>query len=245
MFNNDLTESMSGTACMIIIMLVLPLCVALAEERTVFFREDFNTLDEWEPLYFDNIDAHSQYAIEADNDSKYLKATSKKSASGLVFKKQFNVYSYSKARWRWKVSNVYKKGNAKIKKGDDYPLRIYIIFKYDPKKASFGEKIKYSAAKLVYGEYPPHSGLNYIWANKQHEEKYITNTYTDKAEMIVLQEGNENVGKWVTEEVNIIDDYKKAFGTSPPDTASIAVMNDSDDTGEESTSYLDFIEVYK
>ncbi|MCK5347452.1 MAG: DUF3047 domain-containing protein, partial [Candidatus Heimdallarchaeota archaeon] len=74
----------------------------------------------------------------------------------------------------------YRNGNAKTKEGDDYPIRIYVIFKYDPKRAGFFEKLKYNSAKLVYGEYPPHSALNYIWANKEHKERIITSAYTDK-----------------------------------------------------------------
>lgn len=46
-------------------------------------------------------------------------------------------------------------GDAATKDGDDYALRIYIIFPYDPAEASFGTKLKYNAAKLIYGEYPP------------------------------------------------------------------------------------------
>ena len=63
--------------------------------------------------------------------------------------------------------------------------------------------------------------------------------------MIILEAGTEKVGQWVEEEVDIIEDYRKAFGTLPPQTASIAVMNDSDNTGERSISYVDYIEVYK
>ena len=39
------------------------------------------------------------------------------------------------------------------------------------------------------------------------------------------------------------DDYRKAFGKDPPKTASIAIMNDSDNTGEAAVSYVEFIEV--
>ena len=49
----------------------------------------------------------------------------------------------------------------------------------------------------------------------------------------------------VGEEADVIEDYKKAFGVSPPAVASIAIMNDSDNTGESSVSYIDFIEVFK
>ena len=180
-----------------------------------------------------------------DDGGNYLQAASNASASGLIYKNTFNVYDYPRIRWRWMVENVYKKGNAKEKSGDDYPLRIYIIFKYDPDRAGFFESLKYSSAKRIYGEYPPHSALNYIWANRDYKEEIITNTYTDRAEMILLQKGSSNVGKWITEDVNILEDYRKAFGEDPPPIASIAVMNDSDNTGERSVSYLDYIEIYK
>ena len=226
------------------------LCMSAAvpvhsEERTVFLREDFNDLNKWKPLYFPKIEKHSSYAIESNDSESYLKAESHASASAVVYKGEINIYQYPRMGWRWKVENVYRNGNATTKSGDDYPLRIYIVFKYDPEKAGFMEKLQYKAAKLIYGEYPPHSSLNYIWANRDHRERIITNAYTEKAKMVLLQKGESNVGKWLIHDVNIIEDYQEAFGHRPPPIASIAVMNDSDNTGEKSVSYLDYIEVYR
>jgi len=62
--------------------------------------------------------------------------------------------------------------------------------------------------------------------------------------MIVLQTGEVNAGKWIEQEVDIIDDYHKAFGEDPPSIASIAIMNDSDNTGERAVSYIDYIDIY-
>jgi Ca2+-binding EF-hand superfamily protein len=62
--------------------------------------------------------------------------------------------------------------------------------------------------------------------------------------MVVMEQGAAHVGKWMTEETNMLDDYRKAFGIEPPASASIAIMNDSDDTGEYAVSYVDFLEVY-
>ena len=120
-----------------------------------------------------------------------------------------------------------------------------LIFQYDPKKAGFGKKLKYETAKLMYGEYPTDSTLNYIWANKEYEERIITNTYTDRAQMILLQMESENIGTWQIKDVHILDDYRKAFGTDPPPIASLAIMNDSDNTGEHAVSYVDYIEIYQ
>lgn len=217
---------------------------AYSGERRVLFREDFNDLNRWKPFYFKKIEKHSSYSVESSGNETYLKAESNGSASAIIYDGRFSVYEYPQARWRWKVENVYQKGNAATKEGDDYPLRIYLIFEYDPQKAGFWEKAKYSSARLIYGEYPPHSSLNYIWANRKHSKPILTNTYTEKSKMIPLQQGESNLGKWIIQEVNILEDYKRAFGGKPPRIASIAIMNDSDNTGEHSVSYLDFIEIY-
>lgn len=218
---------------------------AYSQEKHIFTREDFNSLDDWSPLFFPKIRKHSIYAVVREQNGSYLKAESNASASGIIYRKEFNVYDYPKIRWRWKISNVYKKGDAKEKSGDDYPIRIYVIFKYDPEKATINQKIRYGLAKIIYGKYPPQNSLNYIWANKKYPEKIITNPYASEAKMIIMEAGAEKAGEWITEESDIIEDYKKAFGVLPPSIAGIAIMNDSDNTGESSVSYVDYIEVSK
>jgi Protein of unknown function (DUF3047) len=39
--------------------------------------------------------------------------------------------------------------------------------------------------------------------------------------------------------------HKLAFNRNPPEVATIAIMNDSDNTGEASVSYIDFIEILR
>jgi len=63
--------------------------------------------------------------------------------------------------------------------------------------------------------------------------------------LIALEKGKEKVGMWQEEKVNILWDYRAAFGADPPASASIAIMNDPDNTGQASASYLNFIEVFK
>lgn len=225
----------------ILSLLLVPGREVTAGNGQLLIREDFVTLDDWVPVTFPKIDRHSVYEVEKTGSGSVLVATSDASASGIRYVKEFDVFTFPVVRWRWKVENVYEAGDVERKSGDDYPLRIYIIFKYDPERASFGERLTYGLAKTVYGAYPPHSSLNYIWANRKHEKSIYTSTYTDRAKMFILRAGKAETGRWVEEEIHIVEDYQKAFGGLPPATASLAIMNDADNTGESSVSYMDYI----
>jgi len=197
-----------------------------------------------ETIDLQKIEKHTLYSIVNDSpEESVLMAESEGSASGIIWKETFNVNESPDLRWRWKISNVYTKGNAKEKSGDDYPIRIYVMFEYDPETAGFWESALYESVKLIYGEYPPHSSLNYIWANKNFEEDIIPNPFTDKAQMILLEHGTRYVGEWRNESVNILEDYRRAFGESPPKRASLAIMSDSDNTGQSAQAWIDFIEL--
>jgi hypothetical protein len=73
----------------------------------------------------------------------------------------------------------------------------------------------------------------------------MTSPYTNKARMILLEKSQNKVGTWQDEEVKIMEDYQRAFGTKPTAHARIAVMNDSDNTRESSVSYLEYIVIFK
>ena len=205
----------------------------------VLLKEDFNNLDNWEPLTFEKIEEHSSY----ETRDSVLVARSNNSASGIKLKKTYDIYKYPVLKFKWKTNNVYKKGDARTKAGDDYPIRIYVMFEYNPDNASFFEAIKYDFAKTIYGEYPPHSTINYIWSNKEQNEKYITSAYTDRAKMAILNSGEGKLNLWQEHTVNVLENYKKAFGEEPPANVTLAIMSDSDNTGESSESYVDYIEV--
>ncbi len=208
-------------------------------------HETFDDLDAWEPLELPKVDTESRYAIEREDGEAYLRAESRASASGLVWKRRFNTHVYPNLRWRWRVNNVYEKGDASKKSGDDFPLRIYVMFEYDPSKLSLVERIRYQSAKLATGEFPPHAVVHYMWANRPHDDAVIPNAYTSRCRMIPLQAGAERVGTWIEQDVDILADYRRAFGGEPPKMATIAIMNDSDDTGEASVSFLDDLEIYR
>jgi len=238
-----LGQKMMGYRIAALVIALIFLTGFVHAEEGVFFREDFLDLDNWEPLTFPKIERHTAYAAVTEGGRSFLKAESRASASAIVLKKTFDVRSHPILRWRWKVDNVYRNANGTEKEGDDYPIRVYVTFEYDPRQADLMEKVRYAAAKALYGKYPPHSSLNYVWASDPRAGEVIVSPFTEKARMIVLERGAARVGQWVGETADIVRDYRKAFGYDPPATASIAIMNDSDNTGEASVSYVEFIEI--
>jgi hypothetical protein len=135
------------------------------------------------------------------------------------------------------VENLLSKADVTRKQGDDYPARIYVAFAYDPGRASLSQRIKYEAAHLIYGEYPPHSGLNYIWESKAPLGTIVPNPFTDRVRMIVVDSGPARVGQWVEHERNVLEDYKQAFREEPPMISGIAIMTDADNTQESAVAY--------
>lgn len=211
----------------------------------ILFREDFQDLDQWKEIFFPKIPVHTKYTAMRDAHGTYLKAESHASASLLVYRKPFNPYEFPKVKWRWKIDGVLPRADLRTKEGDDVPIRIYIAFAYDPAKAGAWTRLQYKTARLIYGEYPPLNSLNYIWSSREHEEKIMTSAYTDRNRMIILQQGKSKAGIWIEEEVNIVADYRRAFGEDPPHEATIGIMNDSDNTKGKAVSYISSIMVYR
>ncbi len=193
--------------------------------------------DGWEPLEFPNIERHSDYQLVIDDGTQVVRAQTDNSASGLIARMHLEPGAHLTIRWRWKISNIYDKGDARRKSGDDYPARIYVAFAFQPDSASLFERAKRAAVSTLFGEDLPGNGLNYIWANRLPVGTVVTNPFTDQTQMIAVNSGAARAGQWVTVERDIVADYRRAFGTAPPAIVGIGIMSDSDNTGESATAW--------
>jgi hypothetical protein len=191
----------------------------------------------WEPLTFKKVERHTRYSVLEQDGRFVVKAEARASASGLIRRLDLDPQSVSVLRWSWKVENLLDKADIARKQGDDYPARIYVTFVYDPSKASVGQRMRYEAARLIYGQYPPHAGLNYVWDGKAVAGSIRLNAYTARVRMIVVESGAARLGQWVAYERDILEDYRRAFGAEPPRISGVAIMTDADDTGGAAIAY--------
>ncbi len=234
-----------------IVCFILSLSDLKAEVLTLSGNRDISILDSeildnalksdalpegWEELKFAKIKNHTKYEVVKDGGKTVLRAKASGSASGLVKKVKIDLKEFPLLSWKWKVGGVLKGGDASKKSGDDYPARIYITFEYAPEATPFWDRVKYKAAKLIYGDVPS-SAINYIWANKLKKSSFTPNAYTDKVIMFAVESGDTLKGRWATETRNVYEDYKLAFGKEPPLVSTIALMTDTDNTGEVVEAY--------
>lgn len=209
------------------------------------FSEMTSLEDGWEPLEFPNIDRHSRYQLVDDSGEQVVEATTDNSASGLIARVSVEPGDSLILRWRWKVSNVFEQGDARRKDGDDYPARIYVAFEFEPEDAGFFERARRKAVEVVFGEELPGNALNYIWANRLTVGEIVANPFTDTTMMVAVNSGADTTGSWVTVERDIVEDYKAAFSRKPPKLAGVAIMSDSDNTGESATAWYGDVQLIR
>jgi hypothetical protein len=192
--------------------------------------EAFRLIDDFESGFTERWErrdfrGETDYSIAAMDGGHCLMAKSAASASGLIYRLRYDLQDYPVLSWRWKVDHILANGDASRKEGDDYSARIYVVFPHwIPLKTR---------------------SINYIWANRLPRGSHRPNAFYDKAIMVAVQSGAENVGRWITERRDVYDDYRALFGEAPPSVGAIALMTDTDNTGESASACYDDIRIEK
>ncbi len=176
----------------------------------------------WEEKSFQG---HTEYRVVAEGDGHVLQADSRAAASGLIYKIDYDLKNWPVLAWRWKIDQVLAKGDAHTKAGDDYAARVYVVF--------------------PHWFFPKTKSINYIWANKLPQGEVIPNPFIGNARMVAVESGPARAGEWVEERRNVLDDYRKIFGEEPPAVGAIAIMTDTDNTGETTRAWYDDLRLEK
>jgi hypothetical protein len=122
---------------------------------------------------------------------------------------------------------------------------VYVTFEQNPARGNLVDRARAAVIRAFYGVEPPYAGLDYIWERRVPAGTVVPNAYTDRVRMIVVESGADRVGQWVTEQRNVYEDYKRAFGEEPTAISGIAVMTDADDTGERATAWYGNISFHR
>lgn len=199
---------------------------------------DTGSLSNWSPIPLPLVSRPTNYSVVTADGAKAIAIESEDGASGLVYDHVFNIYATPVLHWSWEALNVLTKGNAKTRQGDDYAVRIYVMFPYDGSRLSLLERIRSETVRRLLGYYPPSEILTYAWANRPQPRQPLPNAFSDRGAMFFPDAGTAHLGQWRSHTANLLDDFRKAFGTDPQKTFRVAIMGDSDNTHEQTKAYI-------
>jgi hypothetical protein len=168
----------------------------------------------WEKKVFKG---ETAYRPVVEEGRPAVKAESRATASALIYKISLDPKAYPRLSWSWKIVNTIDKGDERTKAGDDYAARVYVVF---PSALFWRTR-----------------AVNYIWANRLSPGAFLPNAFTGNAVMVAVESGDGNAGRWIDEERDLVEDYRRAFGEDPPAIGAVAIMTDTDNTGEEAVAW--------
>ena len=192
----------------------------------------------WRPVVVDAKRPQTQFSLVTDDGTTVLRAHAKAAASAVARDRPFDTLAYPRLQWRWKTARLIERSNIAEKSGDDFPLRLYVLFDYDITRLPFGARTKLRLGRMMFGDALPTAALCYVWATREPVGTIVANAYTDRVRMVVVASGPARLNEWVSVERDIDADFRTAFGEPPPAVTGIVLATDTDDTGEEAVSHF-------
>lgn len=174
------------------------------------------------------------YSVVRDTESgaNVVEAKAVGAAAALGVRLDFDTAQTMLLRFKWRVGNMIDASDPRTKEGDDYAARIYVTFAHDPARETFREKAQNLLFKTFYGEIPPRAALAYVFTHRAKPNEIIVSPYTSRVRKIVVDADAASIGAWKSFERDIYADYKRAFGEEPTRISGVAIMVDTDNTGE-------------
>lgn len=168
-----------------------------------------SSLKGWEEKIFTG---STSYRLSDLKGKKILVAESQNCASGLIKKIHVDIKKYPFLNWSWRLENRLNIENEKLKSGDDYAARIYVVVD--------GGILKWRSR-----------ALSYVWANGAQKGDIWQNAFVGQnAVMMALRSRQDSLLTWYSERRNVYEDLKGLFGKEFQSIDAIAIMTDSDNS---------------
>lgn len=191
----------------------------------------------WEPWTLSKFKKPTQYSLVDDDGRTVIKASAHASASGLVHRLAVDPRRFPLLQWRWMVTDLIARADNARKNAEDSPVRVVVSFDGDIDMLPLDDRVFFDNVRLVSGQQLPYATLMYIWENRAPKASVIPNPHTSRIRMIVAESGRDKVGAWQEVTRNVYEDFKRAFGEEPGKITAIAIMTDTDNTGDNVYAY--------
>lgn len=168
-----------------------------------------------------------KYSIMEQDSNKYLHYDGTEAmhlSFPLINKKWVNLKKTPILSWRWRVEKVPKGGNESKNNLNDSAAGVYVVYSF-------------------VGIFKIPKTIKYAWSATLPKGTILSKNFNEQ-KIVILESGMKESGKWITMRRNIAQDYRKLFGSDPPDRPiAILLLSDGDSTGNECIADYDDIEL--
>jgi hypothetical protein len=165
------------------------------------------------PAYdFQVVEQEGKRAIHLRSEDEGSTIT--KNVKGKVHLKQTPILE-----WSWKAVVLPNGGDARTKELDDQAVQVFVSW----------ERFPQTVRSRVIG---------YVWDTTAPVGTIVKSQKTQTVTYVVLRSGTAELGKWISERRNVVEDFKKIYGDAPDDLAGVSIAIDSNDTKSKAESYV-------
>ncbi|WP_227369794.1 DUF3047 domain-containing protein [Halomonas sp. M20] len=166
-----------------------------------------------------SFEGETRYSLVTQAGQQVLQAEANGRASAKYLEQEIDLTRTPYLSWCWKVGHIYPGLDETTKAGDDYPARVYVAHK---------------TGILPWQV----QAVNYVWSNNQPLDTHWVNAFTDRAQLLALQSGRQDVGQWIAEVRDVREDFNRLFGSRLDEVDGVALMSDGDNAGGDATAWF-------
>jgi hypothetical protein len=160
------------------------------------------------------------FRIVTQGGRKALHLKSNKDSSTISKEIKVDVKNHPILTWSWQGVVLPKGADGRKSATDDEAAQLYVTFPRFPSQVR---------SRII----------SYIWDTTAPAGAVFTSEKTGMVTYVVVRSGPADLGKWITESRNVLEDYKKIYGEAPgEEVGAVSISIDSNDTGSSAESYF-------
>jgi hypothetical protein len=149
----------------------------------------------------------------------HLKSEGDSSTIARDIKGKVNLKETPILEWRWKIATLPRGGDGRKGETDDQAVQIYVTW------PRFPEAVR---SRII----------GYIWDTTAPLGSTFKSEKTSTVQYVVVESGPAKLGRWITEQRNVAEDFKKIYGAEPDAPGVVSISIDSDDTRSSAEAFV-------
>ena len=161
-----------------------------------------------------------EFRIVTQGGRKVLHLKSNNDSSTISKEIKVDIKSLPILQWSWQAVTLPKWGDDRKSATDDQAAQLYVTFPRFPQQVR---------SRII----------SYIWDTTAPAGAVFKSEKTGLVTYVVVRSGPADLGKWLTESRNVLEDYQKIYGEAPgEEVGAVSISIDSNDTRSTAESYF-------